>query len=75
MRWNSEFRGPYFGDTRVREGFLFFPVTLNDETRWLEWARWEEFLDRFGEDWTPWWHKSKWLPDAKPEPIDELPVS
>ena len=30
------------GNTRRREGFLFFPKTINDETRWLCNAKWEQ---------------------------------
>lgn len=26
------------GETRVIRRFLFFPLTLNFQTRWLEWA-------------------------------------
>ncbi len=45
--------------TRVRDGILIFPKTINGETRWLEWAMWNEELieiDIHGEkfyDWIP----------------------
>ena len=34
MRW----RRPKAGDTRIVKRFLFFPCTLKNETRWLEFA-------------------------------------
>ena len=30
------------GKTRERSKFLFFPMTIEDETRWLEWAKYTE---------------------------------
>ena len=41
MRWNEK-EQPNHGDTRIVEGFLWFPEKLNGETRWLEKAKWEE---------------------------------
>jgi hypothetical protein len=38
MRWT---RGA-FGDKRIKKGFLFFPKVINNETRWLEFAEWEQ---------------------------------
>ena len=40
MRWKESC--PEIGETRIRSGFLLFPKTANCETRWLEWAEWEE---------------------------------
>ena len=31
---------PKQGDTRTKKGFLFFPKTLGNEKRWLEFASW-----------------------------------
>jgi hypothetical protein len=41
MRWKEK---PRFnnGDRRLRTAFLFFPKTINGETRWLETASWIE---------------------------------
>lgn len=38
MRWNKrpKKQEPSAGDLRDREGFLFFPKTINRQTRWLE---------------------------------------
>jgi hypothetical protein len=30
------------GDTRIKSGFLFFPLTLNNERRWWEKAMWKQ---------------------------------
>lgn len=38
MKWIE----PAKGETRMRFAFLLFPKTLNGETRWLCFARWEE---------------------------------
>ena len=36
MRWNKRKEKPKYGDKRMVIKFLWFPKTLNDETRWLE---------------------------------------
>lgn len=36
MRWKAN--NPKVGDVRVKMGFLWLPVTLQGETRWLEYA-------------------------------------
>ncbi len=33
---------PMIGETRVKTRFLFLPVRIGDQTRWLERATWEE---------------------------------
>jgi hypothetical protein len=33
---------PQDGDERIRSGFLLFPKTIDNETRWLEWTKWLE---------------------------------
>lgn len=38
MRWIT----PKLNDKRIRSGFLFLPKCINGETRWLEFAYWEE---------------------------------
>lgn len=40
MRWKKKPKTPYpkNGETRSRKVFLLFPLTLNYETRWLEFA-------------------------------------
>lgn len=35
MRWYA----PKRGDVRVIKKFAIFPITINGETRWLEWVR------------------------------------
>ncbi len=54
MRW----REPRDGDTRVRRGFLLFPKTISGETRWLEWARWQE---RYEASYESWWMAVAWV--------------
>lgn len=73
MRWNAEL--PEVGETRKRRKFLWWPKTINGETRWLEVARWEEV---YGRDYPPdhpdacdqprlmaverGWNAFRWLP-------------
>jgi hypothetical protein len=47
-------------DTRIKMRFLFFPKTINNETRWLENAIWEQ---KFIHDLWNYdkWEDSKWI--------------
>lgn len=38
MRWKKK-KAPDYGDRRIISEFLFFPKTLDGETRWLESAK------------------------------------
>lgn len=40
MRWNNKTTD--VGGLKVNSGFLLFPMTLEGETRWLEFATWTE---------------------------------
>ena len=46
MKWNINKEGYEPRETRIVEGFLFFPMTINGERRWLEYAKWEEHVWR-----------------------------
>jgi hypothetical protein len=56
MRW----RRPKRGDKRVRRKFLWFPLELDGETRWLERASWDE---EYG---TTMWFPLRWVEEPKP---------
>ncbi len=51
---------PRLGEMRRRAGFLFLPKTIGRETRWLEWAAWDDiWSERLVtslpvRDWRPW---------------------
>jgi hypothetical protein len=47
---------PNDGDTRTKTAFLWFPVKIQKERRWLERATWIEMWDG------PWrkWDKLRW---------------
>ncbi len=46
MRWKSKTNPtPKLGDYRMQKGFLLFPKTICGETRWLEFAEWEEICE------------------------------
>lgn len=40
MKWKHTM--PKVGDTRRNSGFLLLPMTIDGETRWLEFATWTE---------------------------------
>lgn len=48
MRWRKV--KPVIGDERVVSEFLFFPKTLDKETRWLEFAEIRQMY--WGRPWT-----------------------
>ena len=64
MRWHKrpKKQEPSAGDLRDREGFLFFPKTINRQTRWLERASWtEKFVDSTCyTDGTAYWIPIRW---------------
>jgi hypothetical protein len=44
---------------RIKSGFLFFPKWIKGETRWLEYARWEqEYKPHYG---GPEWENIRWI--------------
>lgn len=50
------------GDVRERCGFLLMPRTIGGETRWLEWAKWEEVWTNIGRDEVyNTWIESRWI--------------
>ena len=59
----------WHGDLRRRSGFLLFPKTIGNETRWLQWAVWQEVYNvgmfnlSIGNLKTHegWWESTKWL--------------
>ena len=59
MRWSSRQpkHGPVEGDLRSRTAFLFFPKTIEGQTRWLEKASWTE---RYQWIWTTSFSGSYW---------------
>ncbi len=40
MKWTT--KKYKIGDFRIRSGFLLFPKTIKEETRWLIWTTWKE---------------------------------
>lgn len=71
MRWTGSllehlFRKPALNETRIRSGFLFLPMTIGGETRWLERASWVEkyqYLDFYLV--FPEWSPEYWMGPAK----------
>jgi hypothetical protein len=66
MRWKKK-PEPKIGDRRIRARFLFWPKTILGETRWLEWAKWEEEYATRLEYWygftyqEPYWIENFWM--------------
>lgn len=55
MRWNN----PSHMTTRIRSGFLWFPKCIEDETRWLEKARWAQQYTSVGTG--GYWRDHYWM--------------
>jgi hypothetical protein len=51
---------PQDGTIRYKAKFLWFPVVINNELRWLEEAIWEEKSWR-GHSGGSYWEKTKWI--------------
>ncbi len=59
------------GDTRIREKFLIFPMTLKNkdgvyEKRWWEYAKWEEkiwtiYTEQKSKKIKYGWYRTKWV--------------
>lgn len=65
MRWVRKNKKRYHGDTRIKSGFLFFPKTIHNETRWLEHATWTERFTS-GSSWEScFWYGLEWLDDSE----------
>ena len=47
------FKTPNHGDTKVKKEFLFFPVIIGEELRWLETATIKYKFDFIYEKWYP----------------------
>jgi hypothetical protein len=62
MRWKKK-KAPDYGDRRIISEFLFFPKTLDGETRWLEFA---EIIQSYLGAWCRWvdssWHNGEGNP-------------
>lgn len=57
MRW----REPKEDDRRCRVAFLLLPRSINGETRWLEWATWEQKSWRGALSGRLWWDDYQWI--------------
>lgn len=57
MRWQRE--RPQVGDTRVRTGFLWRPLEIAGESRWLETVSWREEYRRVLTH--RYWTATEWL--------------
>ena len=47
----SRFKTPTHGDTKVKKKFLFFPVLIDEELKWLETATIKYKFDFINEKW------------------------
>lgn len=55
---------PQIDEIRIRTGFLWFPKTLEFQTRWLEVASWEEEYN-WVYDGGFYWEPLRWVNDKK----------
>ena len=49
MRWNN----PTYGDIKIVKKFLFLPLTISFETRWLEEVTIEYIFKPYSKTWCP----------------------
>lgn len=57
MRWFKMSHDPDYGTIRARSKFLWLPLTIGSESRWLERATWMEKWSLgawFGDHWRPY---------------------
>lgn len=60
---------PPAGDGRIESRYLWWPKRIGDETRWLEWATWEEevvhWVDAVTLRDTRWsWEATRWVKNS-----------
>lgn len=67
MRWGSrKLKVVKTGDRVTKKSFLFFPKTINNQTRWLEFATYEQEFRKGGTEnkvdggWGSRWESSHW---------------
>lgn len=58
MKW--KLKQPKIGDIRLLHKFLFLPIIINSELRWLEWAIIEQQYD-FDVDSGNYWRHLSWI--------------
>ncbi len=59
MRWNKS-KNPINKEERRVTRFLFFPKTINNETRWLETTTFIQICIYFDPDWSDGYNKTAW---------------
>ena len=55
---------PTESDTRIKQGFLWFPKVINNEIRWLTYQKWLQRYCVFWEE--AWWVDECWIDENKP---------
>ena len=70
MRWHK----PENGEVKIKRKFAFFPICINDETRWLEWVV-IKYMYHNGDIYRDWntnqffrlygWNKEEFVDDDK----------
>ena len=68
MRLGNLFKDSSLGSQRIIRKFLWFPVTIDFQTRWLEWARIRQMCKSLGEEYGYYWQDMEWIDD------DEMPM-
>ena len=53
MRWTM----PRFGEKKLKRKFLFWPLVIDGEGRWLEWATIQQ-------EWWWAWSNKRWVDDS-----------
>jgi len=70
MRWLSDPLKDRYNETRVIRKFLFFPCTLENETRWLEFSYIFQIVNSPSATWhNHYWRDIRFVPSSK-NPLD-----
>jgi hypothetical protein len=65
MRFGEIFKDGMLGSTRIITKFLWLPITIDFQTRWLEWANIRQICKSYGkdfpDDYVYYWDNQEWI--------------
>lgn len=65
MRFGDIYNDTTVGSLRVIEKFLWYPLTIEHQTRWLEKAKIRQVCRFYGEDYGYKWENDGWIDNEK----------
>lgn len=61
MKFGEIYKDSMIGETRIIEKFLYAPVTIDSQTRWLEHVKIRQICKYYGEDYGYHWENYEWI--------------